>query len=222
MFSHIRSLRLFMVLLMLCLPIGLSLNVAYLVKQKTGNTTLGFQYIGLVFSYALVLLLASAASFLCWEILIFSVSMRGILYGLVGGVLCLILEYLAGVFLVFLRTGKAPSGVSVHKVYQQENIKGFDLLMILLFILLEELVFRYALHQLLLDAGLEGYLLLIPGALIFALNHLHMGFSVAFQKIISGLIFMALYIFTGSLIPPLIAHTVQNLTLLTLSRGGKK
>lgn len=145
------------------------------------------------------------------------------LIALFGGLLCIILEYTVGAIQFLIRNKKLPD-YRVHAFY---DIKVTPALIVLIIVLVvcEELILRQFMFSIFYNMmGLGLLLTVLLCALIYSLNHLYFGVNTLVQKFVSGLVYTLLFYFSGSsIVMPIVAHSVQNLALLFLSRrGGKK
>ena len=82
----------------------------------------------------------------------------------------------------------------------------------------EELILRQALFSLFfMGMKLHLWLVIVLCTVIYALNHIYFGLQALPQKIVSGLIYVCLYYYSGmAILVPILAHSVQNLTLVTV------
>lgn len=76
--------------------------------------------------------------------------------------------------------------------------------------------------------NMSSSLAVLSAAVAYALGHLFFGTSVVWQKAMTGAVFGVLLIASGSLLVPLVAHVVQNMTVYKLAnnkhrsmRGGR-
>lgn len=140
-----------------------------------------------------------------------------------AGIACIGSEYIIGSFQVFYKHGRFPKGFSVHSFYQGK-IKPIDIFLIVALVVCEELILRQAFFTIVYGSfKLEIWLVIVLSSVIYGLNHMFFGPKIVPQKMVSGLIYASLFYFSGmSIIIPIIAHSVQNLTLLALSKTGEK
>ena len=140
-----------------------------------------------------------------------------------AGFSCIVFEYYIGALQIFIKEGKFPKGIRVHSFYTSK-MKIMDFLLIIVLVIVEELILRQALFTiLLLSIKLNLWIVITVSAFIYGLNHLFFGIKTFPQKLISGFIYTCLFYFSGmSIIVPIIAHTVQNLSLALMSRSGGK
>lgn len=141
------------------------------------------------------------------------------------GVLVICCEYYIGVLLLYFRTGKLIKKFNIHSSYSSYKKVNFsDILMILVFVIGEELILRQTFALIFLQDfhwGVGTTIFLC--ALIYAINHITFGLSVVMQKMMSGLIYSTLYYISGLAITiPIIAHAIQNLSLLAFSQKGER
>jgi membrane protease YdiL (CAAX protease family) len=137
------------------------------------------------------------------------------------GLACIALEYLTGILLLFVRTHRLVTRVTVHTTYAAvSRISITDILAILALVVGEELILRQFLYNLLVtDFALGLWIALLVCAAAYALNHLGFGGVSVISKLPSGLIYILLFYASGLSIPVvMVAHATQNLALLALSR----
>lgn len=141
---------------------------------------------------------------------------------LVCGVGVLFIEYYIGAFIVLIQYKQFPKGIKVSSEYK-DILKVIDVILIIFFIICEELISRQAFFTIFyFDMRLNIYLIFFLISLFYGLNHLFYGLKVLPQKIITGLIYTGLYYFSGfAIIVPIIAHVVQNCSLIILSKKEK-
>jgi uncharacterized protein len=142
---------------------------------------------------------------------------------LLVGLLCIILEYAVGAIQFVIKNKKLPD-YRVHAFYDIKVAPALIALIIVL-VVCEELILRQFMFTIFYNTiGLGLLLTVLVCAFIYSLNHLYFGVNTLVQKFVSGLVYTLLFYFSGSsVVVPIIAHSVQNLTLLFLSsRGGRK
>lgn len=220
---HTQFLKTIMMLAILCLPIGLGMNMSYFISATAKKKKLSIDYLGMIISYSIILLFSFLSGVGRPLDTGFDLDIWGILIAIVLGLLCICIEYLVGVLLTFCSTKRWILKISVHSVYSDSRkIDIWDIIAVGAFVVLEEFIFRSAIINVLSE--LELSLLLIVGIaiIIFALNHIHWGLFVFIQKLFSGCVFVLLYvIFEYNIIIPVVAHLTQNFTLLWLSRRAR-
>jgi membrane protease YdiL (CAAX protease family) len=141
-----------------------------------------------------------------------------------AGVVCIVLEYLAGILLLFLRTGRLVTRIAIHSSYSAiSRIAVPDALSILALVIGEELILRQLLFNLLaIDLALALWVVISLCTVAYAINHLSFGIESVISKLPSGLLYVLLFYLTGlSVVAVIIAHATQNLTLLALSRARR-
>lgn len=217
---HIQFLKTIMMLVVLCLPIGLGVNLSYFISVAIKVRKLSIDYLGMIVSYFVILLFSFLSGVGHPLDTVFDFNAFGILVAIVSGVFCIGIEYLIGVLLNFCSTKRWVLKISVHSVYSDaRKIDIWDILAVGVFVVLEEFVFRSAIINILLDLKLSITIIVIIDIIVFSLNHVHWGLFVFIQKLFSGCIFVLLYIMFGyNIIMPIIAHLTQNITLLWMSR----
>jgi len=204
-------------------PVGFGSNMSAMLNHRESRS-IGGGLLGMVGAYVVILVLVG---FVQPERVLTFRAPRHLLYLVAAplvGLGCILVEYLVGMLLAFLRTGKLITRMVVHKTYSGVlQIGVMDIILIIAFVVGEEYVFRQVLWGLLSDElGAPLGLVIALCTVIYALNHLTFGFQSVIPKIASGLIYVLLFYFAGlSLIIPILAHATQNLSLLALSRTRK-
>jgi len=138
-----------------------------------------------------------------------------------AGLACILLEYLAGILLLFVQTRKFVTRVTVHSSYSATSRVGImDVLSILALVIGEELILRQLLYNLLAtDLAMAPWIVILLCAAAYAMNHLSFGIRSVISKLPSGLVYVLLFYVSGlSIAAVIIAHATQNLSLLALSR----
>ncbi|MFC1670415.1 CPBP family intramembrane glutamic endopeptidase [Spirochaetota bacterium] len=137
----------------------------------------------------------------------------------IAGIISIALEYFTGALLIFFKTKQFPRGFNIHAVYSGSKINIIDILIIILLVIAEELVFRQVLFSFFFTGiKLSLWLAVILCTLIYAGIHIYFGLKTIPQKIVSGLLYVCLFYFSGmSIIIPIITHCVQNLSLVVIT-----
>ena len=223
MIYHTQFLKTIMVLVTLCLPIGLGVNMSYFISAVVKKKKLSVDYLGMIISYSIILLISFLSKVGHPLKTNFKISALGTTIAVVTGVLCICIEYLVGVALTFVLTKRWILKISVHSVYNNsKKIDIWDIFAVGIFVILEELIFRSAIINVLSELGLSLILIVCIAIIIFTLNHVHWGVFVFIQKLFSGSVFVLLYvIFDYCILVPIVTHLMQNFTLLWLSRRTK-
>lgn len=216
----IQSLKTAMVLAMLCLPIGLGVNVSYFLSGAIKRKKISTSYLGLIISYSTILAVAVLARIVHPEWVRIRLDVLGILTAIVLGIVCICIEYLAGVLLTLFFTRQWVFKFSVHSVYSDtQKADMWDVVFIGVFVILEELVFRTAVINILFGLEFPTVAIVVIAISVFALNHVQWGLFALIQKMFSGCVFVLLYLlFDYNILIPVIAHCVQNYTLLWLRK----
>ena len=216
----IQSLKTAMVLAMLCLPIGLGVNVSYFLSGAIKRKKISTSYLGLIISYSTILAVAVLARIVHPEWVRIRLDVLGIMTATVLGIVCICIEYLAGVLLTLFFTRQRVFKLSVHSVYSDtQKADMWDVVFIGVFVILEELVFRTAVINILFGLGFPTVAIVVIAISVFALNHVQWGLFALIQKMFSGCVFVLLYLlFDYNILIPVIAHCVQNYTLLWLRK----
>lgn len=216
----IQSLKTAMVLAMLCLPIGLGVNISYFLSGAIKRKKISTSYLGLIISYSTILAVAVLARIVHPEWVRIRLDVLGIMTATVLGIVCICIEYLAGVLLTLFFTRQRVFKLSVHSVYSDtQKADMWDVVFIGVFVILEELVFRTAVINILFGLEFPTVAIVVIAISVFALNHVQWGLFALIQKMFSGCVFVLLYLlFDYNILIPVIAHCVQNYTLLWLRK----
>lgn len=216
----IQSLKTAMILAMLCLPIGLGVNVSYFLSGAIKRKKISTSYLGLIISYSTILAVAVLARIVHPEWVRIRLDVLGIMTATVLGIVCICIEYLAGVLLTLFFTRQWVFKLSVHSVYRDtQKADMWDVVFIGVFVILEELVFRTAVINILFGLEFPTVAIVVIAISVFALNHVQWGLFALIQKMFSGCVFVLLYLlFDYNILIPVIAHCVQNYTLLWLRK----
>ena len=216
----IQSLKTAMVLAMLCLPIGLGVNVSYFLSGAIKRKKISTSYLGLIISYSTILAVGVLARIVHPEWVRIRLDVLGIMTATVLGIVCICIEYLAGVLLTLFFTRQRVFKLSVHSVYSDtQKADMWDVVFIGVFVILEELVFRTAVINILFGLEFPTVAIVVIAISVFALNHVQWGLFALIQKMFSGCVFVLLYLlFDYNILIPVIAHCVQNYTLLWLRK----
>lgn len=125
------------------------------------------------------------------------------------------IEILVGILLIKLK-GKKIGKISFKSkgVINTKNIYIFTLTIGLC----EELIFRQTWFNL-LKGNMNIYIIVLVSGIAYGFNHIFIGNKVILQKILIGFIYGLLYVFSGSIIIPIITHCVEN--IVVIKRGLK-
>lgn len=195
-----------------------------LIKGPRGfgpSQSLSSGLVGFVVGYAVILV--ATALVRPQQVLLFNLptSLPLLLLAPFVGIACILLEYLVGILLLFLRTGKLLTRVTVHNIYSTvSRIAIKDILSILALVIGEELILRQLLYNLLAtDFALALWVVISICTVAYAMNHLSFGIASVISKLPSGLLYVLLFYASGlSIVAVIVAHATQNLVLLALSR----
>ena len=191
----IQSLKTAMVLAMLCLPIGLGVNVSYFLSGAIKRKKISTSYLGLIISYSTILAVAVLARIVHPEWVRIRLDVLGIMTATVLGIVCICIEYLAGVLLTLFFTRQRVFKLSVHSVYSDtQKADMWDVVFIGVFVILEELVFRTAVINILFGLEFPTVAIVVIAISVFALNHVQWGLFALIQKMFSGCVFVLLYL----------------------------
>jgi hypothetical protein len=135
-------------------PVGFCANMTALIKGPRGfgpSQSLSDSLVGFVLGYAVILVVVALLR--PHQVLAFNLPkfLPLLLLAPLAGIACILLEYLVGALLLFLRTGKLVRRVAVHSIYSAavSRITIRDILSILALVIGEELVLRQLLYNLL-------------------------------------------------------------------------
>lgn len=221
--THIRYLENLIILSAVLFPSGLGANISVLMRKRY-STSVFESLMGMISGYIALL----AAIFFASPEKVGKFSMPSLwVYpvAIAAGFLIIALEICTGTLLFFIQNGKLPSGVRVHESYAAvRNIRLMDIIAVIMFVVLEEIILRQVAYNTLVSIGLPKdnfVLLLVILSAIYAVNHVTFSINAVFQKFFSGMIFVLLYLLSGqSLVAPITAHLVQNLFLLLRKERG--
>jgi membrane protease YdiL (CAAX protease family) len=205
-------------------PVGFCANVTALIKGPRGfgqSQSLSGDLLGFVMGYAVILVVVALVR--PQQVLAFNLPtfLPLLLLGPFVGIACILLEYLVGILLLFLRTRKLVTRVAVHSSYSRvSRIAIKDILSILALVIGEELILRQLLYNLLAtDFAMALWIVILLCTVAYAMNHLSFGIASVISKLPSGLLYVLLFYVSGlSIGVVIVAHATQNLTLLALSR----
>ncbi|NFM44638.1 CPBP family intramembrane metalloprotease [Clostridium botulinum] len=111
-------------------------------------------------------------------------------------------------------SNKAIPKFKISLVFTKTNIK---VIILSVFIgICEEFAYRQLWFNILFkDFKMNIGIVLIITSFVYALNHIFLGKQVFFQKMIAGLIYGALFYFSGfNIIVPIITHSLENIVIL--------
>jgi membrane protease YdiL (CAAX protease family) len=125
-------------------------------------------------------------------------------------------EYGAGLVFSLVRTGRLPMGAGLHQFWASP-MPASQYVSLLLIVIGEELLYRRVLFHLLIHSfGWAVGPVVVVSALLYALNHSFMGPGIVVAKIASGLVYALVFVWSGSVLAPIIAHAGFNWSLLAL------
>lgn len=205
-------------------PTGFCANLTALIKGPRGFTRIGSlsgSLIGFVIGYVVLVVVVALGR--PHQVLAFKwpTFLPLLVLAPFVGFACIALEYLVGVLILYLRTKKLVTRVTVHSGYSIfPRIDGKDILSVLVVVVGEELILRQLLYGLLAtELAIAIWLVILLCAVAYAINHLSFGAASAISKFPSGLLYVWLFYVSGlSVTVVIVAHATQNLTLLGLSR----
>jgi membrane protease YdiL (CAAX protease family) len=205
-------------------PVGFCANVTALIRGRRGfgqSRSLSGNLVGFVIGYSLTLVVVALVR--PHQVLIFNLPTPRLLFLLAPfvGFACILVEYLTGILLLFLQTGKLVTRATVHSSYSAVSRMAIrDILSILALVIGEELILRQLLYNLLTaDFAMTRWIVILVCTVAYAINHLNFGLASVISKLPSGLLYVLLFYLSGlSIGVVIVAHATQNLTLLTLSR----
>ena len=204
-------------------PVGFCANVTALIKGPRGfgrSQSLSSDLVGFVIGYAVMLVVVALVR--PQQVLAFNLpGLPLLLLAPFIGIACVLLEYLVGILLLFLRTGNLVTSIAVHSIYSAvSHINVKDILALLALVIGEELILRQLLYNLLAtDFRMSLWIVIALCTVAYAMNHLAFGMASVISKLPSGLLYVLLFYVSGfSIGAVIVAHATQNLTLLRLSR----
>jgi hypothetical protein len=204
-------------------PVGFGGNIAIPFQMKA-RQSISYGLIGMVSAYFIVMVLTFFVR--SEAIVTFNIAPLHLYFvAPFIGFLCLIVEYCIGMFQMYLKTGVVIKKFVIHSSYSTVlKIKNIDLLMIFVFVIMEEYILRQTFFGIFLNTfKMEIWVIILLCACIYSINHITFGIQCLPQKLASGLIYTLIYYYSGmSVIIPIIAHATQNFTLLALSRTGRE
>ncbi|MGC4020285.1 MAG: CPBP family intramembrane metalloprotease [Muricomes sp.] len=138
----------------------------------------------------------------------------------------MIIGAVTGILIIFVELGMAQLKAkkefgSFTRIIKppKSYVEAFHIVNVILIILaagFEEMLFRQILiRELYLGLNDYGlYIGIVMSSLLYAINHIYFSTFAVMQKLVSGLVFSMLFVFSGfNLGIPIIAHCVQNVTL---------
>jgi len=221
--THILYLENLIILSAVLFPSGLGANISVLMRKRY-STSVFESLLGMISGY--IVLLAAIFFASPEKVGRFSVPSLWVYpVAVAAGFLIIALEICTGALLFFIQNGKLPSGVRVHESYAAvRKITLPDIIAVIMFVFLEEIILRQVLYNTLVSIGLSKdnfVLMLVILSAIYAVNHVTFSINAVFQKFFSGVVFVLLYFMSGqNLFAPIIAHLVQNLFLLLRKERG--
>ena len=203
-------------------------NMTALIKGRRGfgqGQSLSGDLLGFVTGYAVILAVVALVG--PQQVLAFHLPtfLPLLLLAPFAGIACILLEYLVGVLILYLRARKLVTSVAVHSSYSAvSRIAIQDILSILALVIGEELILRQLLYTLLAtDFAMAPWIVIFVCTAAYAVNHLSFGLASVIAKLPSGLLYVLLFYLSGlSIGVVIIAHATQNLTLLALSRRARR
>ncbi|EJP6473905.1 CPBP family intramembrane metalloprotease [Clostridium sporogenes] len=122
-------------------------------------------------------------------------------------------EIIAGYIMLGV-SNKAIPKLKISLVFTKTNIKV--IILSILIGIFEEFVYRQLWFNVLFkDFKLHIVIVLVIASFVYALNHIFLGKQVFFQKMVAGIIYGALFYFSGfNIIIPIITHCLENVVIL--------
>jgi len=137
-----------------------------------------------------------------------------ILIFLVPGIICL--EIGIG-FLRLKIKGYKIEGLDIKQDFKKRSIR--ELIIIIFIAIFEEFIYRKLYFIILIDFFKWNLVVvIIITTIVYAFNHFFMGEGIFYQKIASGLIFGIIFVLSGSIVIPIIAHVAQNIFVILVGR----
>lgn len=141
----------------------------------------------------------------------------------VGAVLGIfVLEFGAATLFSFARTRRLPRGIVLPQFWAGSLSLGQHALLVLVAVG-EELVYRKVGIEILMGSfGWPAFAALAATAVLYSLNHTFFGPAAVVSKMTSGVAYGLLFLNTGSLLVPIVAHVGFNYLLLALMQRKQR
>ena len=214
-----RSLEL-LLLLAGVFPSGLSYSLSYAFGSDPG--TENRPKFLLILSLPFVALLSITGLFHAEWLQIHGPSLPWLSGGVLAIAVVFLVEYLTALLWVIARTRRLPKGLALQQYWAGKMTWGQHALLVVIAVG-EELVFRGLGYAILGGSmGLPTWLVVGITSVLYAFNHTFFGPVTATAKFASGVIYGLLYLASGSLLVPVIAHVGYNFALLSVSRIARR
>lgn len=130
--------------------------------------------------------------------------------------LAILLEYALLLAELYLRTGRLPQRVAIHRFWRRQ-LTPLEHLLLAVSAVGEEIFFRQIWISIMLSLALPLPLTAAVGAAAYGANHLAFGGTAVLTKGMTGLLYGALYLLGGqSILLPIISHVLQNMAMFRL------
>jgi len=130
--------------------------------------------------------------------------------------LAILLEYALSLAELYLRTGRLPQRVAIHRFWQR-RLTPLEHLLLVISAAGEEIFFRQIWIGIMLSLALPAPLAAALGAAAYGANHLAFGCTAVLSKGMTGLLYGTLYLLGGqSVLLPIISHVLQNMAMFRL------
>lgn len=148
-------------------------------------------------------------------------SLKLVLLALVAAPVAVGLELLVHGAVTYRTTGRRPGGVTLDRFWGN-GLSITDYLLLAAVVVGEELIYRQIWIVVLMDSfALPMLAALAVSSVLYGLNHMAFGPTSVVSKTLAGLIFGGLFLASGSLWPPLLAHALSNVLIFgAAGRGG--
>ncbi|WP_286032999.1 CPBP family intramembrane glutamic endopeptidase [Brachyspira pilosicoli] len=149
----------------------------------------------------------------------YNVNIYFVVLAFIMSFVCIAVEIIEAYAVHFIKYKFWIKKISVHEIINKNNV-FFDIIIILIGALCEEIIFRQVFFNILYNIlELNIFIVIIISAFIYSINHIYFGANAVFQKFIVGIIYSLLFVYSSfSVIIPAITHFCQNMILYILSK----
>lgn len=115
----------------------------------------------------------------------------------------------------------------LNGIFSKKKISNLDYVMVnkkieyvyvLIIPIFEEFIYRYAWNEILSQLIEKSSIIILFSATAYASNHLFLGKRVFFSKIVTGLFYGGIYLYTGDLVFVIFIHILANIYFTIFSR----
>ena len=148
----------------------------------------------------------------------YNISIYFVILAFITSFVCIGIEIFEAMLIHFFKYKFWIKKIEVHEIINKNNV-FFDIIIILIGALCEEIIFRQVFFNILYNIlGVDIFIVIIISAFIYSVNHIYFGANAVFQKFIIGIIYSLLFVYSSfSIIAPAITHFLQNFILYILS-----